>query len=147
MNNILGSLTPNMSTNNMPIKEAVTLYSIGIIKDTNLNNCLSFDGTNVVMRPCPIVLNQYDDRFRFKFTGGEVRTVNDSHCFTKNQDNTFNFTTLKYFDSGVTNCHRFKSDSNFPIKSTDNTCLGNNLDKLTSINCNVSNWKMTMTTM
>jgi hypothetical protein len=142
-----GALSQTMTQLTALVQQPIEIYSVGIIRDTNLDNCLSFDGQNINLRRCPVALTEFNDTFRFKFTNGEVHDVNSKYCFTRNNNSEFNFEKIKTYDSWSNNCYKFNKEANFPIKSDNGTCLGNNIDKVMSIPCNVSNWKMTMNTL
>jgi hypothetical protein len=139
-----GTPSSTLTSNNTPIKPPIDIYSVGLIRDTKLNNCLNFDGTNLKMKGCPLVLNQYDDTYRFKFVNGEIHDVKDEYCFLRNQNKEFTFEKIKTYDSWTNNCYKFQKDIGLTIKSDKNTCLGNNLDKVLSIPCDAGNWQMTM---
>jgi len=139
-----GAVSQNMTSTNTTVKPPIDLYSIGLIRDTKLNNCLSFDGTNLKLKSCPLVLNQYDDTYRFKFVNGEVHDIKDEYCFLRNQNKEFTFEKIKTYDSWTNNCYKFQKDIGFSIKSDNDTCLGNNIDKIMSIPCTGGNWQMTM---
>jgi hypothetical protein len=140
-----GALTTTMKQNNSALTSPIDIYSIGVIRDVNLDNCLSFDGTQINIRKCPVVLTEFNDTHRFKFINGEVHDVKDNYCFVRNSNSEFSFEKINTYDSWTNNCYKFKNNTGFQIQSDGgNTCLANNLDKLMSIPCNASNWKMTM---
>ena len=142
---LLGTLTPTLEQNNSKYIPPINVYSIGVIKDVNLDNCMSFDGTKIVMKRCPLILNEFNDTYRFKFINGEIHDPNDKYCFTRNSIKEFKFEKINTYDSFTNNCYKFQKKSSFNILSDSGTCLGNNLDKIMSIPCNVTNWKMDTT--
>ena len=145
MANYDGSISNTMTQNNSIIISPINTYTIGLIRDTNIDNCLSFDGKTLSLSKCPVALTDYNNTFRFKFQNGEIRDISENYCFVRNRNLEFSFEKVNTFSSGDNNCYKFLTTASFPLLSDKgSTCFGNNIDKMMSLPCSASNWKMTL---
>jgi len=132
-----------LNSRTSPAKDPVAdnIYSIGLIKDTKLNNCLRHSKNTLLVEKCPPRLENYTEEYLFKFKKNEVLNIDETKCVTKSYSGDIGFAPKEIYQNGTTNCMKTNLINVFKVGGPQgDMCIGNNLTTATTLNCALSNW-------
>jgi len=120
-----------MYSHSKVIDEQITPEIIGIIKGNRNGKCLSQQLGKVVVGDCPPNLDDYTDKYFFRFKDNLLMTYDREKCLSYNKDGTTSFTLRSDFEAGQTNCMKMSVGNNYRLESNKHciTFGSDNCDK------------------